>query len=276
MRWAREQLTQWATFVVPTSSPGGRCSRRAVSVLGPSTRRRKLSAVSSLFRYRCNANAVEENPVSGVKRPRMENANEGRTSALSDAQARRLLSAPEGDSLPAQRDRALLAVLLYHGLRRDEAEASGPSPECYGTGGSNSCNMCAIVLLTYWGLIFFVRPCRTRISSPAWTSPPLWESVLHDAPLSRSRARGWRDGPGPIPPLAGGRSGFLRASQAKRTSSASPARMMTIRDSSSMCSGDYELDRHIVSDEGWANLGSKASMPPVSLRRSSTRSGGTA
>ena len=37
--------------------------------LGPSTRRRKLSAVSSLFRYLCNANAVDENPVSGVRRP---------------------------------------------------------------------------------------------------------------------------------------------------------------------------------------------------------------
>ena len=88
--------------------------------LGPSTRRRKLSAVSSLFRYLCNENAVHENPVSGVRRPRMENANEGRTPALSDAQARRLLGAPEGDSLQARRDRALLAVLLYHGLRRDE------------------------------------------------------------------------------------------------------------------------------------------------------------
>ena len=88
--------------------------------LGPATRRRKLSAVSSLFRYLCNANAALENPVSGVRRPRMENANEGRTPALSDAQARRLLSAPEGESLLARRDRALLAVLLYHGLRRDE------------------------------------------------------------------------------------------------------------------------------------------------------------
>ncbi len=88
--------------------------------LGPATRRRKLSAVSSLFRYLCNENAVHENPVSGVRRPRMENANEGRTPALSDAQARRLLSAPDGDSLQARRDRALLAVLLYHGLRRDE------------------------------------------------------------------------------------------------------------------------------------------------------------
>ena len=90
------------------------------SGLGPATRCRKLSAVSSLFRYLCNANAVHENPVSGVKRPRIENASEGRTPALSDAQARRLLSTPKGDSLPARRDRALLAVLLYHGLRRDE------------------------------------------------------------------------------------------------------------------------------------------------------------
>ena len=75
--------------------------------LGPSTRRRKLSAVSSLFRYLCNANAVGMRiPVSGVRRPRMENANEGRTPALSDAQARQLLSAPEGDSLQAAtRDR---------------------------------------------------------------------------------------------------------------------------------------------------------------------------
>ena len=88
--------------------------------LGPSTRCRKLSAVSSLFRYLCNANATLENPVSGVRRPSIGNASEGRTPALSDAQARRLLGAPEGESLPARRDRALLAVLLYHGLRRDE------------------------------------------------------------------------------------------------------------------------------------------------------------
>ena len=88
--------------------------------LGAATRCRKLSAVSSLFRYLCNANAALENPVSGVRRPSIGNASEGRTPALSDAQARRLLGAPEGESLLARRDRALLAVLLYHGLRRDE------------------------------------------------------------------------------------------------------------------------------------------------------------
>ena len=88
--------------------------------LGSSTRRRKLSAVASLFKYLCDQNAVEENPVSGVKRPKIEDANEGRTPALSDAQARRLLEAPKGDGLLARRDRAILAVLLYHGLRRQE------------------------------------------------------------------------------------------------------------------------------------------------------------
>lgn len=55
--------------------------------------RRKLSALSSLFDYLCEHNAVAGNPVDGVKRP-MANGNEGSTPALGDAQARRLLDAP--------------------------------------------------------------------------------------------------------------------------------------------------------------------------------------
>jgi site-specific recombinase XerD len=83
------------------------------------TIRRKLSAVSSVFAYLCERNAVEHNPVLGVKRPRAE-ANEGKTPALGDDQARALLNAPQGDSLKAKRDRAILTVLLYHGLRCEE------------------------------------------------------------------------------------------------------------------------------------------------------------
>lgn len=90
--------------------------------LAPSTVRRKLSAVSSLFEHLCDQNAVEHNPVTGVKRPRAD-ANEGKTPALSDAQACRLLDAPIGDSLKAIRDRAILAVFLFHAPRR--AEVSG-------------------------------------------------------------------------------------------------------------------------------------------------------
>lgn len=88
--------------------------------LAPSTIRRKLAALSSLFEYLCERNAVGHNPVDGVKRPRANNNNEGLTPALGDAQARALLEAPPAHTLKGQRDRAILATLLYHGLRRDE------------------------------------------------------------------------------------------------------------------------------------------------------------
>jgi len=87
--------------------------------LGAATIRRKLSALSSLFDYLCERNAVLGNPVDGVKRPATNN-NEGSTPALGDAQARRLLEAPAPDTLKGVRDRAILATLLYHGIRREE------------------------------------------------------------------------------------------------------------------------------------------------------------
>ena len=77
-----------------------------VGQLAPATVRRKLSAVSSLYDYPCNENAVESNPVAGVKRPTKGGGNEGKTPALSDEQARMLPKAPDGDSLKARRDRA--------------------------------------------------------------------------------------------------------------------------------------------------------------------------
>ena len=89
------------------------------SELAPSTIRRKLSALSSLFDYLCENNAVTHNPVNGVKRP-ASNSNEGTTPALSNAQVRKLLHAPPEDTLKGKRDRAILATLLYHGLRREE------------------------------------------------------------------------------------------------------------------------------------------------------------
>ena len=44
--------------------------------LAPTTIRRKLSALSSLFDYLCERNAITHNPVKGVKRPTANN-NEG-------------------------------------------------------------------------------------------------------------------------------------------------------------------------------------------------------
>lgn len=88
--------------------------------LAGATIRRKLAALASLFDYLLEQNAVAGgNPVHGVKRPRIE-SNEGKTPALGDYQAKALLEAPPAETLKGMRDRAILAVLLYHGLRREE------------------------------------------------------------------------------------------------------------------------------------------------------------
>ena len=88
-------------------------------VLSRPTIRHRLAALSSLFEYLCEKNAVTHNPVKGVKRPPVE-SYEGKTPALGDHQARLLLDAPDGDSVKGKRDRAMLATLLYHALRREE------------------------------------------------------------------------------------------------------------------------------------------------------------
>ena len=80
------------------------------------TIRRKLSALASLFDFLCEKNCVPFNPIRGVQRPKAD-SNEGKTPAIGDGQARALLNAPPTDTL---KDRAILAVLLYHGLRREE------------------------------------------------------------------------------------------------------------------------------------------------------------
>ena len=68
--------------------------------LSGSTVRHRLAALSSLFEYLCEKNAVTHNPVKGVRRPAVE-SQEGRTPALGDQQARELLDAPGEGSLKA-------------------------------------------------------------------------------------------------------------------------------------------------------------------------------
>lgn len=87
--------------------------------LSATTIRHRLAALSSLFEYLCDKNAVTHNPAKGVKRPAVD-TYEGKTPALGDHQALALLQAPIGDSLKEKRDRAMLATLLYHALRREE------------------------------------------------------------------------------------------------------------------------------------------------------------
>jgi integrase/recombinase XerD len=87
--------------------------------LANDTIRRKLAALSSLYAYLCERHAVLHNPVLGVKRPRSMN-RAGVTPALGEHQARTLLETPPVDTLKGQRDRAILATLLYHAIRREE------------------------------------------------------------------------------------------------------------------------------------------------------------
>jgi integrase/recombinase XerD len=87
--------------------------------LGGSTIRHRLASLASLFEYLCEKNAVTHNPVKGVERPKTE-SGEGKTPALGDHQARKLLDAPLDDTIKSKRDRAILSTLLFHALRREE------------------------------------------------------------------------------------------------------------------------------------------------------------
>jgi len=124
-------LTDFCSFVGLTGAEEFRAVTRAHVLawraqleqrgLAGTTIRRKLAALASLFDHLLENNAVAGgNPVHGVKRPRIE-TNEGKTPALGDDQAKLLLDAPDVSTLKGLRDRAILAVLLYHGLRREEA-----------------------------------------------------------------------------------------------------------------------------------------------------------
>jgi len=84
-----------------------------------STVRRRLSALSSLFKHLVRHGSAGRNPVADVVRPSI-NREEGSTAAFSKAQARKLLDAPSPDTLAGVRDRAILSVGLQVGLRRAE------------------------------------------------------------------------------------------------------------------------------------------------------------
>lgn len=85
----------------------------------PTTVRRKLSALSSLFSHLVEEQLVAHNPVRDLKRPRV-NRRQGKTAAFSQEQARAVLDAPPKDTLGGLRDRAILSVGLQVGARRAE------------------------------------------------------------------------------------------------------------------------------------------------------------
>ncbi len=92
---------------------------REVELAEASTIRRRLAALSSLFKHLIKRGVADRNPVRDIERPPI-NRREGSTLAFSKAQARRLLDAPSPDSIAGLRDRAILSVGLQAGLRRAE------------------------------------------------------------------------------------------------------------------------------------------------------------
>jgi site-specific recombinase XerD len=88
----------------------------------PSTIRRRLSALSSLFRHLVQHGHATKNPVAEIDRPAI-NRDEGSTLAFAKAEARKLLDLPAEDTMEGLRDRAILSVGLQVGLRRAEIAA---------------------------------------------------------------------------------------------------------------------------------------------------------
>jgi integrase/recombinase XerD len=87
-----------------------------------STIRRRLAALSSLYKHLVRHGHAARNPVGEVERPAI-NRDEGSTLAFAKAQARKLLDMPAEDTIAGLRDRAILSVGLQVGLRRAEIAA---------------------------------------------------------------------------------------------------------------------------------------------------------
>jgi site-specific recombinase XerD len=87
-----------------------------------STIRRRLAALSSLYKHLVRHGHALRNPVGEVERPAI-NRDEGATAAFSKTQARKLLDLPSEDTIAGSRDRAILFGGLQVGLRRAEIAA---------------------------------------------------------------------------------------------------------------------------------------------------------
>jgi integrase/recombinase XerD len=95
---------------------------RDIDEAEPSTIRRRLAALSSLFKHLVRHGHAEKNPVAEVERPAI-NRREGSTLAFSKTDAAKLLITPAEDTIEGLRDRAILSVGLQVGLRRAEIAA---------------------------------------------------------------------------------------------------------------------------------------------------------
>ncbi len=96
--------------------------KREVERAASSTIRRRLAALSSLYKRLVRHDHAPRNPVGEVERPAIKR-DEGTTLAFAKTQARKLLDAPAEDTVAGLRDRAILTIGLQVGLRRAEIAA---------------------------------------------------------------------------------------------------------------------------------------------------------
>lgn len=82
----------------------------------PRSVRNRLSALSSLFSHLVENQVLLINPVTSVKRPRVDDRR-GETPAMTDTQAKKLLSMPDTNTLAGARDSAILHTMFYTGCR---------------------------------------------------------------------------------------------------------------------------------------------------------------
>jgi len=80
----------------------------------------KLAAAQRLYEATIWHGLRADNPAAGLKAPKDKTARSERIKYLPLEGLRRLLSAPEGDTVIAVRDRAILALMGVHGLRVSE------------------------------------------------------------------------------------------------------------------------------------------------------------
>lgn len=90
--------------------------RRKNRPLARATQHRKLSAVSSFYRYAVSVRVLSESPFLGIARPKV--SEDSPTTGLTRKEVRRLVAAAEDDG---PRSAALITLLATNGLRITEA-----------------------------------------------------------------------------------------------------------------------------------------------------------
>lgn len=80
---------------------------------------RRLTALNSVFEIMKEEGVITRNPLVRVKRPKVS-TNEGKTAALTAEQVESIIAQPNVKTYQGRRDRVILLLLFFCGLRRSE------------------------------------------------------------------------------------------------------------------------------------------------------------